>query len=385
MRRRGLLDSTSEAAAKGIDLDHSSLHYSALASAVIKPHSELREAILLILLRFVRKVNHTAAFWLAGSGSIEWAAKLLNAWDSQQDLPPLTRLLQILIDIAPLEAEAWIVEHLPPHPAPDSLTGYGPLPRLDIDPPPDAPRASSTSDSSVSVSPDPPSSKHDADRFESPATSLSDACAPSSSPSASLQSSPQASYVTTRAPEQLAARQPTPAAPRQQVQMPHQPVPVELELGNLPLDAIDEEVLRLFQHFRLNPSLVSVRNFSRSKTATLRVASEEEFQAASAALQDAQLRGHKLLVARLSHRPTPRDPVVILRNLPPSSRPQTLHDLVVQAKCGGYHSCIRQQGQTSCTGVFGVPSEEAARLTVSRLNGLLVSGRKIRAEWRRAS
>ncbi|BGP33070.1 hypothetical protein JCM10296v2_004859 [Rhodotorula toruloides] len=345
MRRRGLLDSTLDPAAKGIDLDHSTLHYSALVSAVIKPHSELREAILLILLRFVRKVNHTAAFWLAGSGSIEWAVKLLNAWDSQQDLPPLTKPLQILIDLAPSEAEAWIFEHLPPHPAPDTLTGYGSLPRLDIDSPPNAPHASSTSDSSVALL--------------------------------------QASYVTAHAPEQLATRQPTPATPRQQVQMPHQPVPVELELGNLPLDATDEEVLRLFQHFRLNPSLVSVRIFSRSKSATLRVASEEDFRAASTALQDALLRGHKLFVARLSHQPTPRDPIVILRNLPPSSRPQTLHDLV-QANCGGYDNRIREQGQSSCTGVFRVLSEEAARLAVSRLNGLLVSGRKIRAEWRRA-
>ncbi|BGP49195.1 hypothetical protein JCM10450v2_005078 [Rhodotorula kratochvilovae] len=124
MGRRGMLDV--ERSAEGVNAPHSWKHHSALVTAVLEPHTLLRHFILVLLLLHVRHPPGHPAVEVARERHSVWAYELMRKWDvrrQHQEAPA-----RHLLSLSPTEAAEWIDVNLPPHPNPDSLTGYGPLP-----------------------------------------------------------------------------------------------------------------------------------------------------------------------------------------------------------------------------------------------------------------
>ncbi|GAA6062157.1 hypothetical protein JCM10212_002369 [Sporobolomyces blumeae] len=112
---------------KRVLLPHSWKYGSALAVAIARPPSACRVLILQILLHCAQYDMGTPDWSRAMGAQTPWAVKVLEAWRNNGgfDRTDATRL----VDMRTKDAARWIEQHVPPPPALDSLTRFGPLPR----------------------------------------------------------------------------------------------------------------------------------------------------------------------------------------------------------------------------------------------------------------
>ncbi|GAA6002835.1 uncharacterized protein JCM10292_001326 [Rhodotorula paludigena] len=307
----------------------------------------------LILSVLALRLTLGTRFRAAERANTAWATTLLRSSESSQDA-------QHLLELDLHSAADWIDRSLPPHPAPDTLTGFGPLPSA----------ACGHGQTEPAASTPPESSEMSAAEA---VPSIADG--PSNNRSPSRASAGSSRVTSTNVPIQPSR------------QLLQQRRPVQIHLGELPLDTSLEEVNRLFREAGVKPCQTFLRRRANKYSAYCHVQHASDYRHASTALHGRVLRGQRLLIER---NPPPvesaSDPIVCVRGLPPHMDDSSMRWIARATRCGAWGERIEQRSPApdarTASGVFRVPSPVSAQEAVNYLDGMTLLGTEVLADWR---
>ncbi|BGO92399.1 hypothetical protein NBRC10512_007481 [Rhodotorula toruloides] len=157
---------------------------------------------------------------------------------------------------------------------------------------------------------------------------------------------------------------------------------MRVHIGDLPVDVTREEVEALLAFAGVAYWALDLKRRCNRTSAYIRLSTREEFARISSVLHNSHFRGRRVRVEREapSHI-SAEHPLVVIRNLPSHMGLHVVHNLGRLTRLGAYGEAMQPLEDGSAIGRFRVSSPVTAQEAADMLNGMLIDGLTISADW----